>query len=233
MSNPNPTPPKRERRRPPAALPALTFDEGPDEATVAVQNEHRRVREAAAILAQNPTLEGLLAQLNISRWDFLIVGDGSATTWKYPGGWASVLIANSGERKTFYGGTSCLTNIVAELMAYVHPLMFLSANLSEDLVRHIHVVTDCEHLPYAAEHPQSRKKNREIWAMVDAFKYRGLSIRWHWIPRDTIDLNQFCHNMANQSRVAMKEQKTAQSLSPLNVPSVYRLSPRTPPAPPA
>lgn len=219
-----PNPPIRRRRK----QPPETCDELPGMTQEQVI-EHRDVRTAARELKTEHSLTKLLDALHITRWDFLLIGDGSATRWITAGGWASVLIARTGHRKEFYGGVSCLTNVTAELMAYVHPLMYLSSHLPTKKVYHIHIITDCEHLPYSAEHPHSRNKNIELWTMVDAFKRRGLVLKWHWIPRDTVDLNQFSHNMANLARKAVLALNPLAALEPLGKTNIQQLSAWSPP----
>lgn len=144
--------------------------------------------------------------LNITRWDYLLIGDGSNTgKWQYEAGWACWIIdrANPTNPEPVWGGASVGTNIVAELMAYAYPLLYLS-NTRKLTLAHVHIVTDCEFLTKAANKPAWQKKNKELWIMVNAFRQRGLYTHWHWLPRDTFDLNKFCHTLANKSRVAMK-----------------------------
>jgi diadenosine tetraphosphate (Ap4A) HIT family hydrolase len=33
-------------------------------------------------------------------------------------------------------------------------------------------------------------------------KRRGFQLHWHWMPRDTLDMNKFCHDLANAARVS-------------------------------
>lgn len=178
------------------------------------------------------SIEDLLELLKIETWDYLLVGDGSCTgAWKYEMGYASTLI----ERATytdptdwmpFWGTGNLGTNIVAELMAYVLPLQYLAATTTLSLKR-VHIVTDCEHLLYGAKNPSSRKKNRELWLMVDALKRRGLITTWHWIPRDTINLNKFGHELANAARKAIKGLDRA-VLDAMDVENLKDLNPHEP-----
>lgn len=156
------------------------------------------------------TLKDLLNLLQIRKWDYLIVGDGSATTWERELGWGSTLISHIDDTNPvgFHGGFSCGTNIVAEMMAYVHPLMWLSAKNKKLVEMVVHIVTDCEYLVKTAKRNYARKSNQELWHMLDAFKQRGIFLRWHWIPRDTIELNIFAHDLANKARVVMKKLDT-------------------------
>ena len=153
--------------------------------------------------SQVNTVEDLLELFNINTWHHLLIGDGSGTRWGYEAGWSSVLIDRDYEEKWFYGGMSEGTNIIAEIMAYVQPLMWLVANKKVALT-YTHIITDCEHLVWAAANPHSRKRNKELWHMIDSFRRHGMLIKWHWIPRDTIPWNQSAHDWANAGRLAIK-----------------------------
>ena len=76
----------------------------------------------------------------------------------------------------------------------------------------------------AAENSHRRKAYREIWLMIDSYKRSGLIIRWHWIPRDTLDLNQLAHTLANLSRVAMKN-LGREAVSSMDIESINDLTP--------
>lgn len=161
--------------------------------------------ELGAKLQEVRTVHHLLLTLGITEWDYLIIGDGSATRWTHEAGWASWLLAREGDLcQHFHGGFSCGTNIVSELMAVVHPLLYLSGTNQPLSLRRLHVLTDCEYLTQAGPHREARKKNRELWTVVDAMRQRGLRIAWHWIPRDTLIVNRYAHDAANLSREAMK-----------------------------
>lgn len=171
------------------------------------QGRSPRTKQVEAALDQVDSLEKLLAYLKITNWNYLFMGDGSATgKWEYEAGFACVVVPRS-DPTAFYtrhGAFSRGTNIVAEMMAYVLPLMELSA-VGKISVRHVHIVTDCEYIPKASLNPQwQMKANSELWMMLRTFKKKGLVLHWHWLPRDKIDMNKFCHDLANSARVAMK-----------------------------
>lgn len=170
------------------------------------KNSNPATKQIAKDLDQVDSLEKLLAYLKITRWDLLLVGDGSATgNWEYEAGFACMVVPrfNPAGFYSRHGGFSRGTNIVAEMMAYVLPLMELSSQ--RVAVRHVHIVTDCEYLVKASLNPSwQMKANSELWLMLRAFKKKGLALHWHWLPRDKVDLNKFCHDLANSARVAMK-----------------------------
>jgi ribonuclease HI len=201
--NPN-SPQPRKRRSLPASAENVRDLVVPNKKN---RQGNERTRQLATAAAKVDSLESLLAFLKISNWHYLLVGDGSCTgKWQYEAGFACTVI-NRENPTAFYtrhGGFDRGTNIVAEMMAYVLPLMEISS-LDKISVRRVHIVTDCEYLPKAALNlAWQQKANSELWTMIRAFKRKGLVLHWHWVPRDTIDLNKFCHDLANSARVQMQ-----------------------------
>jgi ribonuclease HI len=150
------------------------------------------------------TLEDILRALHIKEWDYLIVGDGSATTWDHEMGWGSTVIARAGFLRPppFHGSFSRGTNIMAEMMAFVHPLLWLASQKLGRAV--VHVLTDCEIVRNCGKGVATRKANSELWFMVSAFSRKGIHVHYHWIPRDTIALNKLAHDLANKARLDAK-----------------------------
>jgi ribonuclease HI len=159
---------------------------------------------------QVTTLDSLLRYLTLpaADWDYLIVCDGSGTVWPKEMGWGSVLLCQAdGERQIFGGSMSNGTNNVAELMGALHPLMFLANNdmgLRPDGIR-VHIVTDSEYVAngLAKDNPIWVSKlnvNRELWMAIHMVRRRGLTIVGHHVPRDKIDLQKICHDIANINR---------------------------------
>lgn len=144
-------------------------------------------------------------------WEAIIVGDGSATQWHKPAGWGSVLIQRYvAQRQLFWGGLSHGTNNVAELMALLHPLLYLANSDEADTVREggyrVHLLSDSEYvinnLPRITEAAwaSSLSKNRELWLALHGCCRRGFVLQGHHLPRDRIDLQQLCHRLANTAR---------------------------------
>jgi ribonuclease HI len=164
-----------------------------------------KTRRAEEAVKQITDLDSLLKTFKIERWDYLLVGDGSCTgNWKYEAGFACVVVdrRNPETFETRHGMFDRGTNIVAEMMAYILPLLYLSATQPIRL-RHVHILTDCEFLPKAWANPGwQQKSNSELWMLFKSLKRRGFQLHWHWMPRDTLDMNKFCHDLANAARVS-------------------------------
>jgi ribonuclease HI len=155
-------------------------------------------------LSQVQDLDALTRLLRIPNdWDFLIIGDGSATTWQHEAGCASVLVERGRgpypRCRMFAAAFSCGTNIVAEMMAAVHPLLWLGSQAWKGF-RRVHVLTDCEMVAKCGNKTMTMNANRELWFLLHAFEHRGMIVRYHWIPRDILQANQLAHAMANRAR---------------------------------
>ena len=162
-------------------------------------------------LSEVKTVQDLLRHYNISNsdWDYLVIGDGSGTGWGETMGWGSTLICKSdNSRRVFYGAMSSGTNNTAELMAALHPLSFLVNNLNwADRPQGIkvHVVTDSKYVADGLTHDNpiwvaGLTKNRELWMALHMTRRRGIEIIGHHLPRNSIDLATFGHELANASR---------------------------------
>lgn len=169
-------------------------------------------------------------QFQIKQWDYLLIGDGSATTWEYHAGWASLLVeAGTFDREVFYGSFNKGTNIIAEMMAYVQPLLFLAARKNRkkqaDGTTHVHVITDCDYVKNAGNKQARRTKHRQLWHMLDTFPRAGIEVHYHWVPRDTIDANRYSHELANLIRIASKELDLSKPLRRIGCETVFDINP--------
>lgn len=159
-------------------------------------------REFLLALRQVKNPHQLAAILGIQHWDYLIVGDGSGTSWQNACGFSSVVFSRtSGSVRHFSGGMSAGTNIFAEIAAYITPLLALAK--SPGLTgRDVHIVTDCQYLVEASDPVVPRRSYTELWAFFDAFVRQGVRISWHWVPRNVLAANRFAHDAANDYRKA-------------------------------
>ena len=169
---------------------------------------------------QIKSFRDLQRYFGIKNWDAVIVTDGSATTMDRPGGWGAVLIrANRLERQLVYGGGSHSTNNVAEMMAVYWPLMLL---MEEGVGKkmggyRVHVISDSQYVvdglkQGSAVWTAKLKSNRSLWIAMHHAKRRGIIIVPHFVPRDTIDLNRLCHDLANVSRKRMLRDSVQEEL---------------------
>lgn len=144
-------------------------------------------------------------------WEAIVIGDGSATTWDKAGGWGSVLVEREQlARQPFYGSLSHATNNVAELLALLHPLLYLANHDAVNTIREggyrVHLLSDSEYVVnnlrrvHDAAWASGLTKNRELWLAFHGLWRRGFVLTTHHLPRDQIDLQKLCHDLANLSR---------------------------------
>jgi len=134
----------------------------------------------------------------------MIVGDGSATTWNLPAGFGSVLYDRTmGTRRKFFGGFSCGTNNVAEIMAVLHPLLFLDATVhTKHRTPTVYVLSDSEYVVRAGNGQTDRKSHQSLWSAVDDIGKRFVLL-FRYSPRMILPANVYGDTVGNLVRVAM------------------------------
>ena len=166
--------------------------------------------------ASKEPLEELLIRLEIqpNEWDLLLIGDGSGSNWTRESGWASVSIERTTlERRVWFGSMNCGTVNFAEMMAYLQPLnWYASVELNNRKksggvrFRNVHIITDSK---YCGEQGNKKdlfpKKNSALWKIFGDFQRHGILLHWHWIPRDTVELNAYADKLSKDARKAIAE----------------------------
>lgn len=181
------------------------------------------------------TVQQLVARLGIHKWDYLLVGDGSGSTWDRGAGWGSVLIdAATDERTVFGGAVNRGTVNFAEILAALQPLEFLANKESKKRKAsgktravHVHILTDSEYCKNTGNSTNRMMDvNAGLWAVFDVFKRHGLIIRWHWIKRETVDLNRYADTISKLARLLLKGYNLQQKVASAGEKrSVYAINP--------
>lgn len=174
-----------------------------------------RARRSAPVnssaLAEIDDPSSLAALFKIDNWDALVVGDGSGMTMASACGWGSVLIeADDKVVRTMCGGLSNGTNNMAELLAVLQPLLDLTSRKRgvKPGGMHVHVFSDSEYVINGMcrgsdlLQASTSLANRELWLALYGVRRNGMVLTAHHVPRDTLYLQQRCHDMANASRLA-------------------------------
>lgn len=149
----------------------------------------------------------MLFRLGISEWDAVLVGDGSGSKFGQPIGFACVLLTkDSMQRRVFHGAMNDATVNMAELLAYVAPLTWYANSVSDDeklRVRHVHIITDSQYVQTRGESGAlpAKGKNAILFAAINAMERFGLRLHWHWINRDTVDLNKIVDEISKLARI--------------------------------
>lgn len=171
------------------------------------------------LLAVKPILEWTQAQ-QLPEWDVILIGDGSSSKWEVGAGWACTLIERqTGRREVFWGGMNLGTVPIAEIMAYVHAMLWYSAEIERRSKTHrkIRVLVICDNKPLmqqgeqlarGARTPGSLDSNRALWRALIGYQQEGFSFAFHWIERVTIALNRYADTLASAARLAAKAVQT-------------------------
>ena len=146
-------------------------------------------------------------------WDWLLVGDGSGSTWDRAAGWACISVTRMNGQlfvdDSSHGASLRGTNNCAEIMAYVLPLSAVMSSLPDsDRFRQVHIFTDSEYTQTTGNRVQSGAtpdKNALLWETFRAAKRAGLVLRWHWLPRATHGFNRYADDLSRRSRVLFTE----------------------------
>jgi ribonuclease HI len=165
----------------------------------------------------------LLKQLKIKDWDYLIVSDGSGSSWDREIGWGSVLIENNKSRFTvriLCGSASNGSVNVAEIMAALWPLMWIAAKETDRVEKdgadrrtiNVHIVTDSQYVKTTGEAGSSAAtvKNASLWSALNTFTWTGIQPHWHWIRRTSHDFNKLADHVSKLARMQIKSFKLLQ-----------------------
>lgn len=158
----------------------------------------------------------LRQQFNIEEsCNFVLIGDGSGSTFERACGWSSILINfETREFSLWWGAMSRGTVNIGEIMAYVQPLTYLTnveisrreANGGKHQFVNITILTDSQ---YVKEQGSSRgssvKKNGAFWRLFDGFAHQGILLKWQWLARDTHELNSLVDGVSKAARKAVTE----------------------------
>lgn len=150
-------------------------------------------------------------QIEEESWDAVIIGDGSGTTWDKSAGCASLLLEKEAlEARPFFAGLSHGTNIVAEILAILQPLLYLKENrkLARNHGYRVIAFSDCQHVVETLNtldlaKAQRAKANRPLWMCLADLLRTGISLRAQHMPRNSLPAATFAHEAANQARRTM------------------------------
>lgn len=174
----------------------------------------------------NITLDDLAAELGIARWDAILVGDGSGTTWDSAFGWASVLVdARTRAEKRFAGCASAGTNHTAELRAYLEPMLWYTQTIGKEALKQkmhtvgaapclaVHVIADSEVVAKQGNGAMARNANRALWAAMDSFAGEGYALTWHWAGRNRLAENRWADREAGRMRLMLSRLESEVALA--------------------
>ena len=156
-------------------------------------------------------LQALLDRLDIQQWDVLLIGDGSGTRWEFPVGWAVILVdLVKGHRKLLTGAMNTGTINAVELFPYLYALRYHYYCLYKGKLPRpyqVHIVSDSQITVYGGRGIYARKKNKDLWCMLDFWLTQGYNLTWHYVAAHVVDepeSHSYADAMANWSRKTME-----------------------------
>lgn len=163
---------------------------------------------------EKETLDQLVTRLGIKDWDVILIGDGSGSNWKREAGWACVSIERvTMERLIHIGAVNRGTVNLAELMAYVQPLDWLSGREADRRAEHrtplrafnVHIITDSDYCRTTGNgQGRMMMKNAGLWSVLDVYSRHGFVLHWHHVRGHTegegCALNRFCDKLSKLAR---------------------------------
>lgn len=138
------------------------------------------------------------------QWEYAIVGDGSGVGWDMGCGWASTLVRRvPAQRWPFRGGMDPGTISLAEIMAFLQPLLFMASTMKPSQFQRVHIFSDSQYVVNIGKGTRAPKSHAILWRQLAGIRGLGFEIDFHWIPRDCIDLNKFADAIAGEARKAI------------------------------
>jgi hypothetical protein len=205
---------RKPRARPPKADPEPAPPPFEHAADIEPWDQVPRKRDEPGTLDE--TFEQMLARLKITKWDLILVGDGSGSQRDKECGWAVTAIKrNSRKRLVFYGAMNMGSVNFAEMMAYLQPLTWymneVKAARSKDgrarrSDRHIHIITDSAYCQRRGDdRDTSMYVNKVLWGVFELINRQGFKLEWHWEKRETVALNMYADRLSKAARILIRD----------------------------
>jgi len=167
-------------------------------------------------------LQELLERFGIKKWDVLLIGDGSGTTWDTPSGWCVILLDLITGRKELITGAKNRGSINrAELQPYLEALAlhYYSINKGKlSRVFDVHIISDSEVTVKCGRGQYQRKANTDLWCMVDFWRTKGYNLHWHYVAAHVPgepEAHVLTDKVAGESRKRMELAPASDSLESL------------------
>ena len=183
----------------------------------------------------NETLDELLERLSIVDWDLLLIGDGSGCNWNFECGWGCTSIENSTfARRAWHGAMSAGTVNLAEMMAYLQPLCWyvdreVKRRKKENyktVIRHVHILTDSQYVKTKGSSKTMLAGNAgPLWQVFQQFSAQGMMLHWHWVRRETVELNKFADQLSKAARLNVKDKGLDRKVETKMDRTIYQFNP--------
>lgn len=183
------------------------------------------------------TLEKILSELGIEKWDLLIVGDGSGSNWHRSCGWGAIAVDHETlARKVFYGSMNLGTVNLAELFPYLQVLSWYQALLEQRRKRHkvskgtkeVHILTDSAYVARLGSNIRNSanlSRNAAVWLALSGLRRQGLILHWHHTKRESLGLNAFADSISKLARKHITCLEARESAEDIAGRTVYEINP--------
>lgn len=180
-------------------------------------------------------LDELLARIGIEEWDLLLVGDGSGCNWNFECGWGCTSIENATfARRAWHGAMSAGTVNLAEMLAYLQPLCwYVDREIKrrkkvsyKTVVRNVHILTDSQYVKTTgSSKTQLSGRSAPLWQIFQQFSAQGMILHWHWVRRETVELNKFADQLSKAARLNVKDKGLDKKVEEKMDRTIYQFNP--------
>lgn len=142
-------------------------------------------------------------RLGVGPHDLLLVGDGTASGYDSPAGWACTAYDRTLRRAVVHLGAATTGSTgMAELYPFVHALWFHHLEHRGETARFYRValVSDSEVTVRCGNKQHARRANGALWAAVDWYARNGYLLEWHHVRRLSDPWNELADALSRSAR---------------------------------
>lgn len=158
------------------------------------------------------SIADLMVRMKVDQWDYLLVGDGSGSTWARPFGSCSVLVSRlTGFGQVFNLASNRGSSNLSEAMAYFVPLDFLAEverkRLNEGQMprkQRVVILSDSSYCVRQGNSAMKRGSHAMIWTAYASIARLGFELEWKYVGRETVDLNILADHISRSSRLLIQ-----------------------------
>jgi ribonuclease HI len=94
------------------------------------------------------------------------------------------------------------------------------------VVRHIHILTDSQYVKTkGSSNNMLSGKSGPLWQVFQQFGTQGMMLHWHWVRRETVELNKFADQLSKAARLNVKGKDLSTRVEEKMARTVYDFNP--------
>jgi hypothetical protein len=175
------------------------------------------------------SLNKLLKSFSISKFDLILMGDGSGTGWELPIGFAAMAIwRNPDLRKVFSGCLNHGTIGQAEILPYLTAIRYdyqVIAKGNLEAKRRVIIISDSQVSVNVGNGIQQAHTNKDLWESYKWFLNLGYEITWIWVERNENDIHKLAHSLSNIARKLLTDELKIDPYKILPTEGPYEIDP--------